>query len=483
MFPPDLMPLLEFRMTAANRTAVHSTQAWTIWLYRLLDGLGIAYGVHFVTMVMPEYNSDSTFLSYLVATGLFMIVAEFFGLYRDWSAINFGKEAGCSLLAWTVTIVLLMAIGQYSLYTRELAAPSLAVWFLVTPAIALGLRISYRTIRKMLLQRGIGLKKYAVIGCNPLGVDLVNGISQSEAFHMQFHGFFEDRETSRTQAAVHKTPEVLGRVEDLIEEVKANRVQVVFISLPMRAEARIQKILAQLADSTASVYIVPDLFVFQLMHSRWTNVQGLPVVSVFENPFYGVDGVFKRGVDLTVGMIAMALAAVPMLLIAAAVKLTSKGPVFFKQKRYGLDGKPIDVWKFRSMTVCENGHAVTQATKNDSRLTPIGGFLRKTSLDELPQLFNVLNGTMSLVGPRPHANAHNEFYRTQISGYMLRHKVKPGITGLAQVSGCRGETETLDKMEARVRYDHQYIREWSVLMDLRIMIKTLFVVLKRENAY
>lgn len=465
------------------RPSVHSTQAWTIWLYRLLDCLGIAYGVFFITVVMPEYNSDSTFLSYLVATGLFMIVAEFFGLYRDWSAVNFGKEAGCSILAWTVTVVLLLAIGQYSAYTRELRAESLAIWYMVTPAIALALRITYRTIRKMLLQRGIGLKKYAVIGCNPLGVDLVDGISHSEAFHLQFQGFYEDRETTRTQAAVHKMPEVLGRVEDLIEEVKANRVHVVFISLPMRAEARIQKILALLADSTASVYIVPDLFVFQLMHSRWTNVQGVPVVSVFENPFYGVDGVFKRGVDLFVGTIALALAAVPMLIVAAAVKLTSKGPVFFRQKRYGLDGKAIDVWKFRSMTVCENGHAVAQATKNDSRLTTIGGFLRKTSLDELPQLFNVLNGTMSLVGPRPHANAHNEFYRTQISGYMLRHKVKPGITGLAQVSGCRGETETLDKMEARIRYDHQYIREWSILMDLKILIKTLFVVLKRENAY
>jgi putative colanic acid biosynthesis UDP-glucose lipid carrier transferase len=251
----------------------------------------------------------------------------------------------------------------------------------------------------------------------------------------------------------------------------------------MRAEARIQKILAELADSTASVYIVPDLFVFQLMHSRWTNVQGLPVVSVFENPFYGVDGVFKRGVDLVVGLLALTLAALPMLLIALAVKLTSRGPVFFKQKRYGLDGKPISVWKFRSMNVCENGTQVVQATKNDPRLTPIGGLLRKTSLDELPQLFNVLNGTMSLVGPRPHANAHNEYYRKQISGYMLRHKVKPGITGLAQVSGCRGETETLEKMERRIRFDHQYIRDWSLWMDLKILGKTLFVVLKSENAY
>ena len=191
----------------------------------------------------------------------------------------------------------------------------------------------------------------------------------------------------------------------------------------------------------------------------------------------------KRILDLGIATAALLVTAIPMAIIALAVKLTSKGPVLFKQKRYGLDGREIDVWKFRSMKVCENGAKVTQAKKNDSRLTPIGGFLRKSSLDELPQIFNVLAGRMSLVGPRPHANAHNEFYRTQIDGYMLRHKVKPGMTGLAQVNGCRGETETLDKMEKRVFFDHQYIREWSIWLDIKIILKTFTVVFSRQNAY
>ena len=170
-------------------------------------------------------------------------------------------------------------------------------------------------------------------------------------------------------------------------------------------------------------------------------------------------------------------------LIAIAVKLTSRGPVIFKQKRYGLDGREIEVWKFRSMKSMDNGAVVKQATKNDSRITTIGSFLRKSSLDELPQLFNVLFGTMSMVGPRPHASSHNEYYRGQIDGYMLRHKVKPGITGSAKVNGCRGETEQLEKMEARVDWDHRYIRDWSPWLDLQILWQTLGVVFARQNAY
>jgi putative colanic acid biosynthesis UDP-glucose lipid carrier transferase len=251
----------------------------------------------------------------------------------------------------------------------------------------------------------------------------------------------------------------------------------------MRAEDRIRHLLERLADSTASVYIVPDFFVFELLHARWSNAGGLPTVSVFENPLYGVDGLVKRAADLVLGSLLLAAAAIPMLIISLLIKLTSAGPVFFRQKRYGLDGREILVWKFRSMICCDNGSTVKQATVGDDRVTPLGRVLRRTSLDELPQLFNVLEGTMSLVGPRPHANAHNEQYRSQIGGYMLRHKVKPGMTGLAQVSGYRGETETLEKMAQRVACDHRYIREWSFGLDLKILLKTLRVVIAKSNAW
>ena len=182
---------------------------------------------------------------------------------------------------------------------------------------------------------------------------------------------------------------------------------------------------------------------------RYHIAKSAPMQIEDENPFYGVDGMLKRSCDIAIALAAIVVTAIPMLAIALAVKLTSRGPVFLRQRRYGLDGREIRVLKFRSMTVCEDGATVKQAQKNDSRLTPIGGFLRTSSLDELPQLLNVLLGSMSMIGPRPHATAHNELYRTQIDGYMLRHKVKPGITGLAQVNGCRGETDTVDKMEKR----------------------------------
>jgi putative colanic acid biosynthesis UDP-glucose lipid carrier transferase len=274
----------------------------------------------------------------------------------------------------------------------------------------------------------------------------------------------------------------IGDLETLVNKARLGSIDTVYITFPMRAEERIRNVLEKLADSAVSVYIVPDFFVFELLHARWTNVNGLPAVSVFENPLYGVDGLLKRTADFVIGSVLLAAAAVPMFIVGLLVKLSSPGPVFFRQKRYGLDGREIQVWKFRSMTCCDNGSEVRQASVGDSRVTPIGRILRKTSIDELPQLFNVIDGSMSLVGPRPHANAHNEQYRTQIGGYMLRHKVKPGITGLAQVNGYRGETETLDKMVSRVACDHQYIREWSFWLDVKILFKTLGVVMAQTNA-
>ena len=351
-------------------------------------------------------------------------------------------------------------------------------------ALLLGMvRSSLRTIQSLAHVGGMATRGFAVAGVTDLGIRLAENIEQSPQLGLKLTGFYDDRPEVRTGRLPAKYGDRMGSLDDLVAACRDGSVSVVYITFPMGAEDRIRDVLARLSDSTASVYIVPDFFVFELLHSRWNNILGIPVVSVFENPFYGVDGIIKRVFDLVIGSLLLALAAVPMLGIALLVKLSSPGPVFFRQKRYGLDGKEILVWKFRSMRVCENDQQVVQATKGDPRVTPIGLILRQSSLDELPQLLNVLAGHMSLVGPRPHATAHNEEYRSQIQGYMLRHKVKPGITGLAQVSGWRGETDELYKMEKRIECDHQYIRDWTLWLDFKILVRTVFVVLGQRNAY
>src|SRR5678809_1392023 len=251
----------------------------------------------------------------------------------------------------------------------------------------------------------------------------------------------------------------------------------------MASQPRILKLLEDLRDTTASIYFVPDIFVSDLIQARVDSLGGLPVVAVCETPFYGFNGAVKRLSDVVFAGLILTLIAPLLLAIAIGVKRSSPGPVLFKQRRYGVDGRKIVVYKFRSMTVAEDGDVVRQATRNDSRITPFGAFLRRSSLDELPQFINVLQGRMSVVGPRPHAIAHNELYRKLIRGYMIRHKVKPGITGLAQVNGCRGETDTVDKMKARIELDLAYLRNWSLLLDLQIILKTVVVVLRKQNAY
>jgi putative colanic acid biosysnthesis UDP-glucose lipid carrier transferase len=257
----------------------------------------------------------------------------------------------------------------------------------------------------------------------------------------------------------------------------------IFVSQPISAQPRIRKLLDELQDTTASVYFLPDIYVFDLMQARFDNVGGMPVIAICETPFTGFNSLVKRASDIALALIIQIMLLPIMLAIALAVKLSSPGPIIFRQRRYGLYGEQIYVYKFRSMTVTEDGTNVVQAKKNDQRITKVGAFLRKTSLDELPQFINVLQGRMSIVGPRPHAVAHNEQYRKLIKGYMLRHKAKPGITGWAQVNGFRGETETLDKMEARIRYDLDYLRNWSLWLDLWIIVRTVKVVLARQNAH
>ncbi len=452
-------------------------------LCKLIDIVAIGLGMWVLIVWQPQFNSSASIVSCLLACGLFSIVGEFLGVYRNWQGIAFARETRTVLMALLATMMLLILIGYFSQSVTELSGLALTVWFSLSLLFSVGVRCGLRLCLQWRINRGIHTRSYAIVGANELGLHLAESIAQSPELGLKFVGFYDDRPPSRTLEMPQDYSVRLGDNTMLLDDAQRLRIDTVFVTLPMRAELRIRKLVQALADSAISVYVVPDVFAFQLLHSRWTDVQGIPVVSIFENPIYGVDGILKRVFDLTLGIACLAIFAVPMLIIALLIKSTSPGPVFFRQRRYGLDGHEFFVWKFRSMNVCEDGPRIQQATSHDPRITWIGGILRKTSLDELPQLFNVFGGSMSLVGPRPHATAHNELYRKQIYGYMLRHKIKPGITGLAQVKGYRGETETLEKMERRVQFDHQYIREWSIWLDLRILLQTFRLVFTQQNAY
>ncbi|MEI6269778.1 MAG: undecaprenyl-phosphate glucose phosphotransferase [Methylococcaceae bacterium] len=424
------------------------------------------------------------FLPSLIATAIFGILAENNELYQNWRGASLFDESLKIFFSWIGAFTLVIT-GVY-LYGTEYnySLQAIELWIPLAPTSIILTHTIQRLFLSYLRKQGFNTRFYAILGANSLGLRLHNALEDMPWIGYNFVGFFDDRtEDEDRRLDDTQIGDLKGGFEQLLEKAKQGEIDHIYITLPLRAEKRISQFVKQLADSTVSVNIVPDFFMFNLIQSKWSNVQGIPVVSVFDTPFNALDGIAKRLEDLLLCLLILPVIAIPMLAIALTIKLTSRGPIIFKQQRYGVKGDPIAVWKFRSMTVCDNGDNVIQATQNDTRITPFGAFLRKTSLDELPQFLNVLQGTMSVVGPRPHAIAHNEYYRKQIEGYMLRHKVKPGITGHAQINGYRGETDTLDKMEARINYDLEYIKQWSLWLDLKIVLMTVFKGFINKQAY
>lgn len=452
------------------------------FIQRAADALWIYVAHYAACRLYPEEWQSHHTLATVLAIVVFTFVAEAGNLYRPWRAVPMRSEIGRVFGVWFVVAPALLGLA---FVMKESAAYSRFItitWFLLAPTLIALWRVVLRAILREMRKRGRNTRAVAIVGATQMGSALASRITASSESGMRVVGFYEDRAPERLEwKAVDG--EIVGGTAKLVRDAREGNIDLVFIALPLRAEPRINELVRALADTTASVYVVADFFVFDLLHAQWSNLHGIPVVSIFESPFYGVSGWLKRVEDIVLGTMILGIIAVPMLIIAAAIKLTSKGPVFFKQRRYGLHGEEIRVLKFRSMTVSEDGPAVKQAQKGDARITKLGAFLRKTSLDELPQFFNVIAGTMSIVGPRPHAVAHNEEYRRLIHGYMLRHKVKPGITGWAQVNGWRGETDTLEKMEKRVEHDLHYIQNWGLMFDIKIIFLTVFGAAVRKNAY
>ena len=385
------------------------------------------------------------------------------------------------MLRWIGILGVLLAIGYLTKFSSEFSRRAIFIWATTTPALVWAASVALLHFMRKLCTAEANLRSAIIVGFNDAGSALAEKLANHPELGIRVSGFFDDRGPRRLGLNAPQDRH-LGGLPSMAEYVRRNQIDVVFIALPIR---QIQRMMAQMDDlrnSTASLYYVPDVFIFDLIQSRTTEFMGVPVVAMCETPFHGSRAILKRTIDFILTSFAVVALSPLLVAIAAAVKFSSPGPIIFKQRRYGLDGKKIVVYKFRSMTVTEDSDdGIVQAKRNDPRVTRVGNFLRKSSLDELPQLFNVLEGTMSLVGPRPHAVAHNEQYRQIIKGYMVRHKVLPGITGLAQVNGCRGETEKVEQMEARVRYDLDYLRHWSPLLDIKIMIRTAINMLGRDS--
>ena len=379
-------------------------------------------------------------------------------------------------IEWAAVICILLLAGFAFKVTEQFSRATMLTWFALTPFTLYAAHIARQRAR-WLIANSDYTPTYLIIGANSVGFELFRRLPRKG-----FLGFFDFRSVDRLPDTIDPA-HLVGHCKDVAEFSRAHGVTSIYIALPLSNVPRIGEMVRELRDTTASIYFVPDVFAFDLIQGRLVEINGMPAISVCDTPFHGMDAVSKRVTDVILASIGLALLAPLMILLALAVKLTSRGPVLFKQRRYGLNGEEIIVYKFRSMTVCEDGPVVTQATKSDNRITPLGRILRSSSLDELPQLLNVLEGTMSVVGPRPHAVAHNEMYRKLISGYMIRHKVRPGITGLAQVNGLRGETETIEKVRERVRFDLEYLSHWSPWLDIKIIFKTLWVLGRDKNAY
>jgi len=457
-----------------KRTFFNAPQSVTTFVAALLEP-----GISVLTFVLATLIFDPPLVRKDMVVCMLVLALTFPGRNR------FGDSLlGAAVDIASSWLILLGILGLCAFATQTQADFSrdvLLTWLLATPvlqwlATSLGKYVLARRAARPELRRSA-----VVVGASALGSKVARALQESDEIGVEFVGYFDDRLDDRIDPDAQS--KVLGNLSQIADYVVKNGVRDVYITLPLGSQPRIVDLLEQLQGTTASLFFVPDVFGISIIQGRLQDMNGIPVVGICETPFTGTNELAKRVSDVVLATLILVLISPLMLFIACGVKLSSPGPVIFRQRRNGLDGGEIVVYKFRSMTSQDNGPEIRQATRNDPRVTPFGAFLRRNSLDELPQFFNVLQGSMSIVGPRPHAVTHNEQYRQIIKAYMVRHKVKPGITGWAQVHGHRGETDTIEKMRARVEYDLEYLRNWSIGLDLRIIASTIRLVFFDRHAY
>lgn len=460
-----------------HRTKSKTNASLISMLQRFSDIIMIFLGMYITNVIYQKTDDSTALINSLIVLVCFQMIGGITDFYRSWRGVKISTELKIIIQNWTLSIVFTSGILSF-LSGNDLEIEFFFFWFITVSLFLIVSRFSIRALMNAIRKLGYNTRIVALAGNIPVGINLMKSFDEEPWLGLKVKGIYCDCPPTNSIGLSYS-----GKYEDLICAARKGEIDRIYIAMDMQDDKKLKKLVKELADTTCSVLLIPDIFTFNILQSRTEEVNGVPVVPLFDTPLNGINSVLKRLEDIVLSLIILILISPVLIVIGCIVKYSSKGPILFRQTRYGMDGKSIQVWKFRTMVVQEDGNVVTQAVRGDVRVTNVGRFLRRTSLDELPQFFNVLFGSMSIVGPRPHAVAHNEQYRTLIEGYMLRHKVKPGITGLAQIKGWRGETDTLEKMQKRVEYDLEYIREWSLWLDLKIIFLTVFKGFVNKSAY
>jgi putative colanic acid biosynthesis UDP-glucose lipid carrier transferase len=466
------------------RTGLLKTHSTTIALLtRVLDVLLVLLGGVGAYYLRFGFDAGGMPLGYavlmLIGGLLTAVVFPWLNVYNSWRARGLLAPAARAFAAWCLVLLGLLALLVLAKQGQDFSRLWMGVWAAIVAVMLIGLRIAVFAALRSLRQRGYNRRSAVVVGSGPAARNLIAQAREAAWAGFNVVAVFDD---SCEESDVAEDFDVLP-LAGFADFVEAERVDEVWIAVPLEQGGRLRGVLEALRYSTANVRYVPDLFGLFLLNHGLTEILGNPMIDLSASPMQGFNRVVKGLEDRVLSVLILLTISPLMLAIALGVKRSSPGPVFFRQRRNGWDGREIEVWKFRTMQVHREDDGVTQARRDDPRVTRFGAFLRRTSLDELPQFINVLQGHMSIVGPRPHAVEHNEEFKGLVDHYMQRHKVKPGITGWAQINGWRGETDTVDKMKRRIEHDLYYIENWSLGFDLKIIFLTLFRGFVHKNAY
>lgn len=453
-----------------------------VWSQVLVDNavaIAILYGV--VVNSGDIFSTKYSLLAVLTVLLMWMIYRKN-GVYRCY--VGYLKSIFLLARSWASVLSVLVMIGFITNSLNSFADEVIIYWALLAFVAQIGTYLASNAIVRAYQKYTISVEgdlHVLVIGTSHLAKHLTQKINNNVWLRDHVVGVIEDDNSGEgDQWDVTDVP-ILGRISDLSWIVNRYKIRKVYIALPMNHVQGLNSINMMLLNKNIDVIWAPDIFGLTLLNLNVKEIAGVPLISLSESPLSGLQALLKGVMDRSIALVALLLLSPLFLIVASLIKLTSPGPVFFKQKRHGWEGKVINVWKFRSMYLHDDD-GCKQATRDDPRVTPVGRFIRRTSIDELPQLFNVLNGSMALVGPRPHSVEHNYYFHKKIEAYLARHRIKPGITGLAQTNGCRGETSTVAQMQKRVNYDFAYINNWSIWLDVKILVKTVFILFT-DDAY